>query len=137
MSTRTPFSAGRTDLPGQASGFETRRNELRHAFEESRDPMIAAQRADLAKTEAQRRDSQMVKQDRPKPVQRPSPALAHGPDGSGFNARWQAERQSAANDAARDADRDARKADFKAKRQAQSPSRTRSHELRKGDNHER
>ena len=95
--------------------------------------MIAAQRADLARTEAERRASQMVTQDRPKPVQRPSPALAHGPDGSSFNARWQAERRDAANDA----DRQARKADFKAKRQAQSPSRTRSHEFNRGGQHDR
>lgn len=130
---RTSFSAGRSDLPGEASRLDTKRGELRQSFETNRDPMIAAQRADLAKTEAERRASQMVKQDRPKPVQRPSPALAHGPDGTSFNARWQAERRDAANDAARKA----RKADFKAKRQAQSPSRTRSHEFNKGDQHDR
>lgn len=133
MTKRTSYSAGRTDLPGQASGLDARQGELRRSFEDSRDPMIAAQRADLAKTEAQRRASQMVKQDRPKPVQRPSPALSHGPDGASFNARWQAERRDAANDA----DREARKANFKAKRQAPSQSRTRSHERSKGDSHER
>lgn len=137
MTTRTSFSAGRTDLPGQASRLDARRGELRQSFETIRDPMIAAQRADLAKTEAERRASQMVKQDRPRPVQRPSPALAHGPDGTSFNARWQAERQNAANDAARQSDRDARKANFKAKRQAQSHIRNRSHEINKGDQHER
>ncbi|WP_420331715.1 hypothetical protein [Oceanicaulis alexandrii] len=130
---RTSFSAGRSDLPGEASKLESRRGELRAEFEKNRDPMIAAQRADLAKTEAERRASQMVKQDRPKPVQRPSPALAHGPDGTSFNARWQAERR----DAAKDADRNARKAAFKAKRQSQSTSRNRSHDIKKGDQHER
>lgn len=130
---RTSFSAGRTDLPGEATALDARRGELRAEFEKNRDPVIAAQRADLAKTEAERRGSQMVKQDRPKPVQRPSPALAHGPDGTSFNARWQAERR----DADKDADRNARKATFKAKRQGQSHTRNRSHDISKGDQHER
>ena len=130
---RTSFSGGRSDLPGATPGLDARTGQARQAFDESRDPAIAAQRADLAKTEAQRRASQMVTQDRPKPVQRPSPALACGPDGASFNARWQAERQNAANDA----DRQARKAAFKTRRQVQSQTRTRSHQRSKGDDHER
>lgn len=129
MSTGKPFSSGRSDLPGQTSRFEARRGELRQSFDANRDPMIAAQRADLAKTEAERRASQMVKHDQPKPVQRPSPALAHGPDAASFNARWQGERDAA--------NREARKANFKAKRQTPSQSRTRSQQLKKGDRHER
>ena len=138
---RTSFSAGRSDLPGTTPSLDNRRGELRPSFEANSDPAKAAQRADLAKTEAQRRASQMVKQDRPQPVQRPRPALALGPDGTSFNARWQAERRDAANDAARnanaDADRATRKAAFKAQRQTQTQTRTRSHQPQRGDRHDR
>jgi len=86
------------------------------AFEQSRDPSIAAQTADQTKTEAQRRQSFMVKQDRPQPVQRPSPTLALGPDGAAFNARWEKEQSSA--------DRQTRKAEFMAKRSSPSPNKS-------------
>jgi hypothetical protein len=116
MTSRPSFAAGRSDLPGATPSLDTRAGELRQSFERNRDPMIAAQRADLAKTEAERRASQMVKHDQPKPVQRPSPALAHGPDAASFNARWQGERDAA--------NREARKAAFKAQRIEQSKPRT-------------
>jgi len=130
---RTSFSAGRSDLPGTTPSLDNRRGELRPSFEGSSDPAKAAQRADLAKTEAQRRAAQMVKQDRPQPVQRPRPALALGPDGMSFDARWEAERSQAANDAARAA----RKAAFKAQRQTQAQTRTRSQQPQRGDRHDR
>ncbi|WP_394693124.1 hypothetical protein [Hyphobacterium sp.] len=114
MTKHTSFAAGRGDLPG-GSFTPPRAPVLGASFETSRDPMIAAQHADLQKSEAERRASQMVANDRPKPVQRPSPALAHTPDGEAFNARWRAEQDAAS--------RDARKAEFKARRQTLSPKR--------------
>lgn len=116
-------------LPGERTGFEASAPDLRGAFDQNRDPFIAAQRADLSKTEAQRRASQMVKDDRPKPVQRPGPALAQGPDGAAFNARWRAEQAVAS--------REARKAEFKADRRAQSQFRAHTQNHEKGDAHER
>ena len=44
---------------------------------------------------AARRDSFMVKRQEPKPVLRPSPSLALGPDGAAFDAQWNEERRRA------------------------------------------
>lgn len=76
-------------------------------------------KAQFAHSNAPQRGSHMVRQDQPKPVHRPSQALAQDADRGAFNARWQAERQNAANDAGRQA----RKAEFKAARQSISPKR--------------
>lgn len=75
-----------------------------------------------------RRESVMVKRDKPKPVLRPAPHIAAGPDRTAFNQTWNNERQSARTNAApvkqAAPDREARKAAFKAKRRAQAQTRT-------------
>ena len=58
-------------------------------------------KTDFAQAKSPQRGSSMVKQDQPKPVQRPSPALAMGPDGTAFNARWEVERKTALADQSR------------------------------------
>lgn len=75
-----------------------------------------------AQPPSQTKGSGMVANDRPKPVQRPSPALAHGVDACTFNARWEAERKAALADQ----DRAARKAAFMAARTNTSQTRTRA-----------
>lgn len=113
------FAASHADLPGDANAFEASAPNVSADFDRNRDPSIAAQLRDADKTEAERRGSQMVKEDRPRPAPRPSPSLALGPDSSAFQARWEGEKESAA--------RAARKAEFKAERQAQAPSRACTH----------
>jgi hypothetical protein len=54
-----------------------------------------AQRASEEQERAARRESFMVKRQQPKPVLRPSPSLALGPDGTSFNMQWNDERVQA------------------------------------------
>jgi len=109
--TASSFSRSQgANLPGTAPSAQAKAPDARRAFDQNRDPSIAAQLADKTKTEAQRREAFMVARDRPQPVQRPSPALAHGSDAAAFNTRWKAERDVA--------NREARNAAFVAARSA-------------------
>jgi len=91
------------NLPGRPSTLD-RVEQSKRSFNEMQAPS------------AQGRESAMVTQDRPHPVPRPSPDMAHETDRSSFNARWSAEADKA------------EKIAFKAKRQAQSQNRTRIQE---------
>lgn len=104
--------ANRADLPGGEPGFYASAPKARDAFDNARDPLIAAQKRDMDKSEAQRRfeltrrdesGSRMVQQDQPKPVLKPSPALSMGPDRLAFTRAWTDEHR-----AARKRDQDAR-----------------------------
>ncbi len=95
--------------------------DVRREFDRNRDPLIAAQLDDLNRSEAERRDSFMVKRSRPTPVLRPGPALSRGPDRAAFDAQWQAEREGAV-----EKPRGVRRAEFIAKRQRQMRERDRT-----------
>ncbi|MEM9619381.1 MAG: hypothetical protein AAF936_15610 [Pseudomonadota bacterium] len=86
----------RDKLPGAQPAMYSASPEVGMNFQNERDPLIAAQTADLKKTEAQRRESFMVKRQKPQPVLRPSPRFAFGPDRNVFNAQLAAERLEAA-----------------------------------------
>ncbi|SFF97085.1 hypothetical protein SAMN05518801_104250 [Novosphingobium sp. CF614] len=66
-----------------------RAGSLRESFE--------AQRPDDNPERAARRESFMVKRQRPQPVLRPSPSLALGSDAAAFDAQWNDERRDAHN----------------------------------------
>ena len=78
---------------------------VKTSFEMERCPLHAAELRDADKSEAerredmrqrqQRRESFMVKRQQPKPVLRPSPALAHGPDNDAFDCQWSVEQGAA------------------------------------------
>ena len=100
--------------------------KARREFEQNRDPLLNAQRSDLTKSEAERREdadraerraSLMVKRQRPEPALKPSRALAHGPDRAAFEQSWTRE-QDGARHAALEEERIARREAFKALRQA-------------------
>lgn len=75
------------------------------------------------KAKEQRRESFMVKRDRPKPTLRPSPHKAYGPDKAAFNQRWNKEHEAAQQTTTRED----RKAAFKAERSAQTQTRNKTH----------
>lgn len=85
-STRLSHAHERTDLRADNPLYE-RAGSLRAAFDTKREGEDAER--------AVRRESFMVKRERPKPVLRPSPALALGPDGAAFDARWNSEGELA------------------------------------------
>lgn len=96
--------ANRADLPGGEPSFYASAPKARETFDNARDPLIAAQKRDLGKSEAQRRfeltrrqdsGSDMIRRDQAKPVLKPSPALAMGPDRAAFNRAWSSEDRSA------------------------------------------
>lgn len=100
--------ANRADLPGGEPSFYASAPKSREAFDNARDPLIAEQKRDLGKSEAQRRfeqsrrtdsgldrGSDMIRRDRPKPVLKPSPALAMGSDRAAFNRAWWDEHRAA------------------------------------------
>lgn len=96
--------ANRADLPGGEPSFYSAAPKSREAFDDARDPLIAAQNRDLGKSEAQRRfeqsrradsGSDMIRRDQPKPVLKPSPALSMGPDRAAFNRAWSDEHRAA------------------------------------------
>lgn len=96
--------ANRADLPGGEPSFYAAAPKSREAFDNARDPMIAAQNRDMGKSEAQRRfelsrrtnsGSDMIRRDQPKPVFKPSPALSMGPDRAAFNRAWSDEHRAA------------------------------------------
>lgn len=95
----------------------------RKEFNRVSDPVKAKQAAEKAK----RRESFMVKRQKPKPALRPAPHIAGGPDRAAFNQKWQQERKAAAPQKT-PAKRQDRKAAFKAARtnQTTSKSQTRS-----------
>ena len=99
----------RADLPGGEPGFYASAPKSRDAFDNARDPLIAEQKRDLGKSEAQRRfeltrrqdnlphdqGSGMIRRDQPKPVLKPSLALSMGPDRAAFNRAWWDEHRAA------------------------------------------
>jgi len=94
----------RADLPGGEPSYYSGAPKSREAFDNARDPLIAEQKRDLEKSEAQRRfeqsrrtdgGSDMIRRDQPKPVLKPSPALSMGPDRAAFNRAWSDEHRSA------------------------------------------
>lgn len=115
------FATSKTDLPGE-NRLAARTESIRPKFETERCEFNARQLADAGKTEAERREdaqgrgvrreSFMVKRQKPQPVLRPSPALARDVDRAAFNASWDHERQAAAVHRSKDKRKDA----FKSKR---------------------
>jgi len=96
--------ANRADLPGGEPSFYANAPKTREAFDNARDPLIAEQKRDLGKSEAQRRfeqsrrtdsGSDMIRRDQPKSVLKPSPALSMGPDRAAFSRAWWDEHRSA------------------------------------------
>lgn len=96
--------AHRADLPGGEPRFYQSAPQSRESFDNARDPLIAAQKRDLGKTEAQRRfelsrrsdeGSGMIRREQPRPVLKPSPALSMGPDRAAFNRAWSDEHHEA------------------------------------------
>ena len=99
--------ANRANLPGGEPRFYSAAPKSREAFDNARDPLIAEQKRDLGKSEAQRRfeqsrrtdsgldrGSDMIRRDQPKPVLKPSPALSMGPDRAAFNRAWSDEHRA-------------------------------------------
>ncbi len=80
-------------------------NSITYAFEMNRDLYHARQLRDQSKTEAQRRhdaqsrqarrESFMVKRQRPQPVLKPSHALSHETDRAAFDNEWVTEQKNA------------------------------------------
>ncbi|MEQ9489556.1 MAG: hypothetical protein RIM72_11250 [Alphaproteobacteria bacterium] len=128
------FAHSRADLPG-TDALRGKVAPLTHNFETQRCEFNARQLADAGKTEAERRteaqerttrrESFMVKRQKPQPVLRPSPALALGSDRTAFDAEWDRERV----DARHHQSREERKAAFKSLRDPQSRAA-------RGPNHE-
>ena len=99
----------RASMPGKTPALYKAAPNVRMGFKIAENPLIREQFADMRLTEAQRRrkaiaqrneaqsGSQMVKDDKPQPVLKPSPVLALGPDASAFNRRWAEERLRAIN----------------------------------------
>lgn len=80
-STRASFTHERADLRADNPLYE-RAGRVRPTFEAS------AERA-------ARRESFMVKRQQARPILRPSPSLALGPDGAAFDQQWDEERHAA------------------------------------------
>ena len=92
---RTSFARVLSDTPGQVSRLECT-PPVRTAFEPASDELRARESAAHKLTEAQRRESVMVKRSKPELTLRPPRALSLGPDRAAFDARWAQERQAAA-----------------------------------------
>lgn len=84
-----------SNLPGQPTKLE-RTPSVRGAFDPASDELRAKERAAQSQTEAQRRDSFMVKRSKPEPTLRPTRALALGPDRAAFQEQWAQEQRAAA-----------------------------------------
>lgn len=110
-------------LPGPLPSFYDRAPDVRREFDMNRDPYIAAQLEADKLSEAQRRESFMVKRDRPRPVLRPGPSLSLGPDRAAFDTAWQSERR-----AANDPSKGTRRTAFMEKRRAEMRDRERVRE---------
>lgn len=72
--------------PWMKPEVQARVPDMNGAFDRANDP-----RANLGVVQSQ--GSRMVEQDAPRPVPRPSPAIAAGVDAQNFNQRWNAERE--------------------------------------------
>lgn len=110
------------NLPGQPSKLD-RTPSVRGAFDPASDELRAKERAAQGQTEAQRRESFMVKRSQPQPVLRPSRALSLGPDRAAFEQRWTQEQRAAAPTAPQQS-REDRKAAFMKARAAPAPDRS-------------
>lgn len=97
----------RAELPGESSGVD-RIKTASPSFDPVRCPYHARQLADAKLTEAQRRDSFMIKRGKPQPVLRPNLVLSLGADRAAFNAAWSREHKEA-----NDHNREQRKQAFK------------------------
>lgn len=84
-----------SNLPGQPTKLE-RTPSVRGAFDPASDELRAKERAAQSQTEAQRRESFMVKRSRPEPTLRPTRTLSLGPDRAAFQERWTQEQRAAA-----------------------------------------
>lgn len=100
---RSSFVHGRADLRAD-NPLYARAGSSRSAFQSASDPMHGQQLADRGKTEAQRREDGeraarreafMVKRQKPAPMLKPGPALAHGADRASFNRQWSEEMRAA------------------------------------------
>ncbi len=104
VSSRLSYSHEKPEFR-QLNPLYAKANSITMSFEIERDPNRALQLRDMNKTEAERRrenaerikrrNSFMVKRQKPKPVLRPSPALAYGPDRAAFNSEWKQEQRQA------------------------------------------
>lgn len=84
-----------SNLPGKPTKLE-RTPSARGAFDPASDEVRAKERAAQSQTEAQRRESFMVKRSRPEPTLKPTRALSLGPDRAAFQKRWTREQREAA-----------------------------------------
>lgn len=109
------------NLPGQSTKLE-RTPSVRSAFDPASDELRAKERAAQSQTEAQRRESFMVKRSQPQPVLRPSRALSLGPDRAAFEQRWTQEQRAAVPP--QQQSREDRKAAFMKARAAPAPDRS-------------
>lgn len=135
---RLSYTHERPDLFG-GSPLYGKTPMLTQSFGKQRCPLHAKQLKDLSKNEAERRreletfkakrrGSEMIKKDRPKPVAKPSPQMAFGPDSATFNAAWASERRSARRaarleEAQGDHESLTEKQAFKIKRRAEAKTR--------------
>lgn len=110
-----------TNLPGQPTKLE-RTPSVRGAFDPASDELRAKERAAQSQTEAQRRESFMVKRSKPEPTLRPTRALSLGPDRAAFEERWAQEQRAAAPP---QPSREERKTAFMKARGAPAPDRMR------------
>jgi len=121
---RLSFARQHSDsLPGGPSTLD-RTQAVRTSFEPARCEYRARELASQSLSEAERRESFMVKRSRPEPVLRPTRSLAFGPDRAAFETRWANEQRAAALPSRAD-----RKAAFKRARGNAEPdkSKDRSH----------
>ncbi|MCB1682368.1 MAG: hypothetical protein KDI65_10605 [Alphaproteobacteria bacterium] len=94
----------RDNLPGGQPSFYENAPDTGKSFQYARDPLIAAQHADMNKSEHQRRfeamcrgpqNLSMVEREQPRPEHRPPPPLAMGADRAAFQRRWSQEQERA------------------------------------------
>jgi len=109
------------NLPGEPTKLD-RTPSVRLAFDPASDELRAKERAAQSQTEAQRRESFMVKRSKPEPTLRPTRALSLGPDRAAFQERWTQEHRAAAP---QPQTREERKAAFIKARGTPAPDRTR------------
>ncbi|MCJ2187900.1 hypothetical protein [Novosphingobium beihaiensis] len=91
--TDTPTPSTTTRLSFTHERAELRADNPLYARAPSARTAFEAERMEPEASREERRVSFLAKRQRPAPVQRPRPGLALGPDGTAFNADWEAERQ--------------------------------------------
>ncbi|SDF61744.1 hypothetical protein [Thalassobaculum litoreum] len=111
-----------SNLPGQPTKLE-RTPSVRGAFDPASDELRAKERAAQSQSEAQRRESFMVRRSKPEPTLKPTRALSLGPDRAAFQERWAQEQRAAAPAAT--PSREDRKAAFMKARGQPAPDRIR------------